>query len=157
EKKKEDERFNQEFAKLSKKQAELASDPKKQKEKEEKDEADLSRLLRGWKFSNPRRERFRGHDVIAVDFGPNPDHKPNGLGENLAHRLAGVMWIDEQALEIVRLEAHLTDSVKIGLGMLSLDKGSNLVFEQAKVNDEVWLPIYDESHLGARVLFFKAH
>jgi hypothetical protein len=95
--------------------------------------------------------------VIAVDFGPNPDHKPKGLGETFAHSLAGVMWIDEQAHQIARVEAHFTDSVKVAGGVLaSLEKGSNMVVEQAKVNDEVWLPVYAEVHIAGRLLFFKA-
>jgi hypothetical protein len=157
EKKKEDERFNKEFDKLNKKQAELAADPRKQKQQEEKDETDLSNFLRAWRFTNARREKFRGQDVIAVDFGPNPDHKPKGLSENFAYRLAGVMWIDQQAVQIARVEAHFTDSMKIGGGVLaSLEKGSNLVMEQARVNDEVWLPVYIEVHMSGRLLFFKA-
>jgi hypothetical protein len=160
EKKKEDERFNKEFDKLTRKQAELAADPKKRKqqeEKEQKDETDLSNFLRAWRFTNTRREKFRGQDVIAVDFGPNPDHKPKGLSENFAHSLAGVMWVDAQALQIARVEAHFTDSVKIGGGVLaSLEKGSNVVVEQARVNDEVWLPVYAEVHMSGRLLFFKA-
>jgi hypothetical protein len=123
EKKKEDDRFNKEFDKLTKKRAELDADPKKRKQQEEKNETELSNFLRAWRFANPRREKFRGQDVIAVDFGPNPDYKPKGLGENLAFRLSGVMWIDQQALQVARLEAHFSDSVKIGAGMLaSLEK-----------------------------------
>ena len=156
-KKKEDERFNKEFDKLTRKQAELAADPKKQKQQEEKDESELSNFLRAWRFTNARREKFRGQDVIAVDFGPDPDHKPKGLDENFASRLAGVMWIDGQALEIARVEARFTDSMKIGGGvLLSLEKGSNMVWEQARVNDEVWLPVYSEIHVSGRLLFFKA-
>ena len=157
EKKKEDERFNKEFDKLTRKQAGLAADPRKRKQQEEKDETELSNFLRAWRFTNGRREKFHGQDVIAVDFGPNPDHKPKGLIENFAHRLAGVMWIDERALEIARVEAHFMDSVKIGGGLLaSVEKGSNMVWEQAKVNDEVWLPVYVEVHVSGRLLFFKA-
>jgi hypothetical protein len=158
EKKKEDERFNKEFDKLNKKQAELAADPKKQKQQQDKGEAELSKFLLNWRFANARREKLRGQDVIAVDFGPNPDHKPSGLNENFAHSLAGVMWIDEKAIQVVRVEAHLADSMKIGAGVLaSVEKGSNLVMEQAKVNDEVWLPVYVEIHLSGRFLLFKAH
>jgi hypothetical protein len=157
EKKKEDDRFNKEFDKLTKKQAELNADPKKRKQQEDKDEAQLSTFLRAWRFTNPRREKFRGQDVIAVDFGPNPDHKPKGLSENLAYKLTGVMWIDQQALQVARLEAHFSDSVKIGGGVLaSLEKGSNLVIEQAKVNSEVWLPVYTELHVSGRLLFLRA-
>jgi hypothetical protein len=40
--------------------------------------------------------------------------------------------------------------------LASLEKGSNIVVEQAKVNDEVWLPVYAEVHMSGRLLFFKA-
>jgi hypothetical protein len=67
------------------------------------------------------------------------------------------MWIDEQARQIARVEARFTDNMKIGGGVLaSLDKGSNMVLEQGKVNDEVWLPVYLEVHFSGRMLFLKA-
>jgi hypothetical protein len=155
EQKKEQERFDKEFDKLKKQQAARDADPKKQKQEEQRGELLPSQLLRLWSFSNARRERFRGHDVIAVDFAANPAVKPKGLAANFGYRLAGVMWIDEQSLQIARIEARFTDSVKIGGILASLEKGSNIVIEQAKMNDEVWLPVYREGHLGARLLFFK--
>ena len=39
----------------------------------------------------------------------------------------------------------------------SRDKGTNFVFEQARINDEVWLPSYDETHLSGRLLFLKGN
>jgi hypothetical protein len=94
--------------------------------------------------------------VIVFDFGPNPDYKPRKLVESIVHKLVGVVWIDEQARDVARLEARFSDKVKIGAGLLaSLDKGTNLVFEQTKINGEVWLPSYAEVHAGARVVFVR--
>jgi hypothetical protein len=156
EKKKEDERFNKEFEKQTREAEAAARDPKKQARQQEKDDAQISDFLRAVRFTNPRRERFRGEDVIAVDFGPNPDFKAKKAIENVIHQMAGVIWIDEKARDVARLEAHFNASVKIGGGVVgSLEKGSSFVFEQARVNDEVWLPTYDEVHLGGRFLFLK--
>ncbi len=48
--------------------------------------------------------------------------------------------------EGARLEAYFADSVKIGGGLLaSVQKGTSFVFEQAFVNNEVWLPTYEEA------------
>ena len=69
---KEDERFNKEFSEIQKKQAELANDPKKQEKEDERQQAQISDFLRAESFTNPRRERFRGQDVIVFDFGANP-------------------------------------------------------------------------------------
>jgi hypothetical protein len=156
EKKHEDDRFNKRFDDLKKKQAELAGDPKKQAKKDEEDEAQVSDFLRASLFTNPRREQFHGQDVIVFDFSGNPDYKPKNRIEGIVQKLAGVMWVDEQAREIVRLEAHFAESVKIGGGLVaSLQKGSNLVFEQEKLNDEVWLPSYAEVHAAGRIVFVK--
>jgi hypothetical protein len=153
---KEDERFNKEFSEFQKKQAELANDPKKREKEDELQQAQISDFLRAETFTNPRRERFRGQDVIVFDFGPNPDYKPRKLVESIVQKLVGVVWIDEQARDVARLEARFSDKVKIGAGLLaSLDKGTNLVFEQTKINGEVWLPSYAEVHAGARVVFVR--
>ena len=157
EKQKEDDRFNKEFDKLRKKQEELAADPKKQQKQSEEDEAQISDFLRAERFTNPRRERFRGQDVIVFDFGPNPDYKPRNLAESIVQKLVGVIWVDEQARDVVRLEAQFSENAKIAGGLLaSLSKGSNFVFEQAMINNEVWLPSYFEVHASARVLFVHA-
>jgi hypothetical protein len=156
EKKKEDERFSKDFDEKKKKQTELENDPKKQAKQDEQDQAQISDFLRAERFTNPRRELFRGQEVIVFDFGPNPDYKPKKLAESIVQKLGGVLWVDEQARDVARLEARFNDNVKIGGGILaSLSKGSNLVFEQTMVNDEVWLPSYAEVHAAARVVFFK--
>ena len=154
EKQREDDRFNKRYDDLEKKQAELASDPKKRAKKEEEDEAELSDFLRAEKFTNPRRVLFRGHEVIAFDFAGNPDYKAKKEIDRIIQKLTGVMWVDEQAREIARLEAHFAESAKVGGGLLaSVHKGSNFAFEQEKINNEVWLPSYAEAHLSARIVF----
>ena len=154
EKKGEDDKFNRQYDKLKKKQAELASDPKKQAKQEEEDEAQLSDFLRAELFTNPRRETFRGHEVIAFDVNGNPDYKPKKRIDSIIQKLSGTMWVDEQAREIVRLEARFAEGVKIGGGLVaSLAKGSNFVFEQEEINDEVWLPSYAEVHFAGRIVF----
>jgi hypothetical protein len=156
EKKKEDDRFNKEFDKLKKKEAELAADPKKQAKKDEEEEAQLSDFLRAELFTNPRRSEFRGQDVIAFDVSGNPDFKPKKEIDRIIQKLSGTMWIDDQAREIVRLEARFVESAKIGGGLLAaLAKGSNFVFEQEKINGEVWLPSYIEVHVAGRIVFVK--
>ena len=48
--------------------------------------------------------------------------------------------------------------MKLGGGLvLSVRRGSSLVFEQALVNGEIWLPSYAEVKLSARVLLLKGY
>src|SRR5439155_9684979 len=67
----------------------------------EKNSINISTFLRSSRFQNMRREQYQAHEVIAVDFIPNPDFKPNGLAESIANKLAGTVWIDEQGNQVV--------------------------------------------------------
>jgi hypothetical protein len=39
--------------------------------------------------------------------------------------------------------------------LANVQKGTSLVIEQAFINNEVWLPTYEEAQVGARVLMLK--
>jgi hypothetical protein len=126
------------------------------KEAKEDDEPGIEIFLRVSQFVNPRRERFRGQDVLVFDFEPNPEYKPKNMEERVVKELAGVVWVDEKAHDVARLEAYFVGDVKIGGGLLAnLQKGTNFSFEQAYLNNEVWLPTYIEAHVGVRVLLVK--
>src|SRR6202042_3608836 len=111
----------------------------KQEEKEEEDEdISIDAFLRACQFVNPRRERFRGQDVLVFDFEPNPEFKPHKLPEKVVHELAGVVWIDEKAHDVARLEAYFVGDFRFAGGLVAnLQKGTSFVFEQGYNNDEV--------------------
>ena len=156
---KENERVRKRIDEHQKRQAKKEAKEEKAREEgksEDKDEPGIEVFLRACQFVNPRRERFRGQDVLVFDFEPNPEFKPHKLAEKLAQKLAGVVWIDEKAHDVARLEAYFVGDMKIGGGLLAnLQRGTSFVFEQAFINNEVWLPTYMEAHIGARVLLLK--
>jgi hypothetical protein len=160
EQEKENEKTRKHIEELQKKEQKKEAKEEKAKEQgkeaKDEDEADIETFLRVSQFVNPRHERFRSRDVLVFDFEPNPDYKPKSMVEHMISELAGAVWVDEQAMEVVRLEAYFVGGVKLAGGMLaSLQKGSSFVFEQAFMNNEVWLPTYDEVHLNARLLLVK--
>ena len=126
------------------------------KESADKEDPGIEVFLRVCQFVNPRRERFRGQDVLVFDFEPNPEYKPKNLEEHVVKELAGVVWIDEKALDVARLEAYFVGDFRFAGGVVAnLQKGTSFVFEQAFINNEVWLPTYFEAHLGVRLLLVK--
>ncbi|MBI3405341.1 MAG: hypothetical protein HY046_07760 [Acidobacteria bacterium] len=123
--------------------------------KKEDDDIGVIDFLRIMELTNPRRERFRGQDVIVFEFGPRPGYKPRKRAESLIQKLGGVIWIDERDKEVARLEARMLDSFKVGGGLVAtIQQGSAMVFEQDRVKDEVWLPLYVEANLAGRYLLF---
>jgi hypothetical protein len=158
--KKENEKTRKRIEEAQKKEKQKEEREEKAKEEgkqsKDKDDPGIEVFLRVCQFVNPRRERFRGQDVLVFDFEPNPEYKPKNLVERLVKELAGVVWIDEKAKDVVRLEAYFVGDVHIGGGLLAnLQKGTSFTFEQAYVNNEVWLPTYVEAHVGARLLLLK--
>jgi hypothetical protein len=156
---KENEKTQKRIAELQKREVKKEAKEEKARQEgksEEKDEPGIEVFLRACQFVNPRRERFRGQDVLVFDFEPNPEFKPRKMVEKVVQKLAGVVWIDEKAHDVARLEAYFTGDMKIAGGLLAnLQKGTSFVFEQAFVNNEVWLPTYMEAHVGVRFLLVK--
>ena len=50
------------------------------------------------------------------------------------------MWIDKTGYQWVKIEAETTETISWGIFLARLNPGAKLVFEQTRVNDEVWLP-----------------
>ena len=161
EQKKENEKARKRIEELqkraAKKEAKEEKDKEQDKEEKNKDDPGIEVFLRACQFMNPRRERFRGRDVLVFDFEPNPKFEPHKLEERFVQKLAGVVWIDEKALNVARLQAYFVGDMKIGGGLLAnVQKGTSLVLEQSFINNEVWLPTYEEAHAGVRVLMLKS-
>jgi len=159
EQKKENEKTRKRIEELQKRETKKEGKEEKAKEEgksDEKDEPGIEIFLRACQFVNPRRERFRGQDVLVFDFERNPEFKAHKMVEKIVQKLAGVVWIDEKAHDVARLEAYFVGDMRFAGGLLAnLEKGTSFVMEQAYVNNEVWLPTYEEAHVGVRVLLLK--
>ena len=148
---------------IQKRQAEKDQKEKKAQEKgkdkndeKDDDEPGIEIFLRACQFVNPRHERFRGQDVLVFDFEGNPEYKAKKMVEKIVQQLAGVVWIDEKQHEVARLEAYFVKDFRFAGGLVAnLQKGTSFIFEQAFINNEVWLPTYEEAHVGVRVLLVK--
>jgi hypothetical protein len=140
---KEQDRVNKEVLKLS----------KPGYKNPDKDEVTVSRLLQIVTFSRPRRVALNGRGTLAFDFAGDPHAKTHGRGEDALKKVNGTIWIDEADREVSRMSATLDENYHIGFGLLaSVAKGSNVVFDQALVRNEAWLPTAIAVHLEARAL-----
>jgi len=113
-------------------------------------------FLRVAQFVNPRRERYQGQDVLAFDFEPNPEYKAHGLVEKIVQKLGGVIWIDERTKDVVRLDAFFENDMKFAGGLLAdLEKDTRVIIMNTYVNNEVWVPEYEEVRIALKLLMVK--
>ena len=121
----------------------------------EEENVGIAVFLRACEFVSPRRERFQDRDAIVFDFRPRPNFKPSNRGESIVAKLAGVIWLDPVDRHVMRLEARLAESYKVGGGLLaSIRPGSAMVFEQTRLADGVWLPRFSQVNASAKLFLF---
>ena len=117
----------------------------------DKDEITVARLLQIVTFSRPRRVSLNGRDTIAFDFMGDAHAKTRNRDEDALKKVSGTIWIDEADHEVSRMSATLDENYHVGFGLLaSIAKGSNVVFDQALIRNEAWLPTTIALHLQAR-------
>jgi hypothetical protein len=144
EREKEDRRVQKDVEEIIKRREKELEKKERDRERGREQEEDDDRVtildfLHLCEITSMRREVFRGVEVIAFDFEPRKSVKPKNRVEAIVSKLAGTLWVDEQAGQIVRLEARLTA----------------FAFEQEKVDGEVWLPSLTEANISARVMLFS--
>jgi hypothetical protein len=111
----------------------------------------IADALKGSLLTNPRRERFKGIDVIVFDYEPNSAFKPQTRNEKLFALCNGAVWVDSKTKQIVRLDAILTQSA--GNFLAKAKRGASFAIENELVNNEIWLPSQADVSLSIKILF----
>ncbi|HYL67934.1 MAG TPA: hypothetical protein VEX69_02115 [Candidatus Limnocylindria bacterium] len=130
-------------------------------EKKKHDRADLVNAARdAFNVKWVGQENLNGHDCDVIQLDPNPAFHPRTtLQEALTHANAKI-WVDHNALQILRAEAHIVRDVSFGGGILGkLYRGGVFFLEQAEVAPGVWLPTrYQYDYTARKFLFtFEQH
>jgi hypothetical protein len=116
----------------------------------------VTRILEIMDVRNERREDFHGRPAIVFDFIGRKDAKTHGIAEDASKKLQGTVWIDEEHRQVAHLDVSFNDNFHVVGGLFAnIQKGSNFHFEQALVNNELWLPTGGEGTVQARVLLLK--
>jgi hypothetical protein len=106
----------------------------------EKDRAFLREIPDLYDFQLLGDQKIDGRDVWMISATPKPGAKPKSRDAKPLLKIQGKIWIDKAEYQWVRLEAQTTATISFGLFIARLNAGAKLLFEQTRVNDEVWLP-----------------
>jgi hypothetical protein len=85
-------------------------------------------------------EKIDGRDVWVISATPKPGATPKRGDAKPLLKVQAKVWIDKAEYQWVRLEAETTATISFGLFIARLNPGAKLIFEQTRVNDDVWLP-----------------
>jgi len=153
--------YDQRRREWERKHTQESADDKKRREAKEaeakrKEEEELDEAFHIYQITMTGREQVEGIPAIILTFEPHASYKPKISEGKILSRIHGSAWISETDFELMRLEAELSDNVSFGFGILArINKGTRLVFQRRKVNNEIWLPAMSRLIGSGKILLFK--
>ncbi|HEY6393038.1 MAG TPA: hypothetical protein VIX89_17285 [Bryobacteraceae bacterium] len=141
EQRKEQEKLDKEVSKLARetpdqRQHRIAGYEKRR----QKDREFLMEIPDLYTFHLEGEEKVDGRDVWVILAAPKAGYQPKQHDAKPLLKIRGKLWIDKSEYQWVRLEAETMDTISFGLFLARLNPGAKLVFEQMRVNDELWVP-----------------
>ena len=144
---------------IDKRKDDSESDRKKRLEKEEKEREEERQFVRevadAYNFKFVGIETLNGRDTYVIDGDPKPEYQPVHKEARILPKMRFRVWIDRADSQVARLDVQCIDTVSFGLFLARLHKGSRVVLENTRVNDEVWLQRHVAVKVDARIALLK--
>jgi len=141
---------------LKRRENETPKDKAKQEKERQKQRDFANELPSAFDFKLIGEETISGRPVWVISAEPKPNYHAREPLAKVVTKMRGKAWIDKSELQWVRLEAELIGPVSFGLGLVRIAPGFTLHFEQARVNDEVWLPALGSIKGNGRLALLKS-
>jgi hypothetical protein len=129
---------------IEKRKNESEKEHAKRQQKEEKDREErrqfMSEVADAFDFRFEGTEQLDGRETYVIAAQPRPGFRPHLSEAGCLPKFRFRAWIDRDELQWKRADIQCIDTVSFGLILARLHKGSRIVIEQTRVNDEVWLP-----------------
>jgi len=142
-----------------KRKNESDSDRRKRLEREEKNREDgrkfVLEVADAYNFRLAGSEVLDGRDTWLLDADPRPRYQPKYREAKMLPKLKGRIWIDKADLQWMKFDVTTIDTISFGLFLARIHKGTRIVAEATRVNEEVWLPKHVALHVDVRLALLK--
>lgn len=132
---------------------------RKREEHEAKDREDsrqfVTEVADAYNFKLIGTEQIGGRDAWVIDGEPRPGYVPHIKEGKFLSKFHGRVWVDKADLQLVKMDVECLDTISWGLFLARFHKGSRLMLEQTRVNDEVWLPAHVTAKIDVRLGLVK--
>jgi hypothetical protein len=144
---------------VDKRKNESESEREKRREKEAKDREEARKFVRevadAYDFKLVGTELVGGREAWVIDGEPRPGFEPHMKESKYLSKFRGRVWIDKSDLQLAKMDVECLDTISFGLFLARFHKGSRLMLEQTRVNDEVWLPLHVTAKIDVRLALLK--
>ena len=146
---------------IDKRKNESDADRNKRKEKEEKEREQgrkfVTEVADAYNFTLVGTEQVDGREAWVIDGEPRPGFEPHMKEAKFLSKFRGRVWIDKGDLQLSKMDVQAIDTVSVGWVLARIHKGTRVILEQTRVNDEVWLPRHVNFKLDMRVALLKGY
>jgi hypothetical protein len=144
---------------IDKRKNESDEDRRKREDKEVKEREDGRKFVRevadAYDFKLVGTEQVGGREAWVIDGEPRPGFEPHMKESKFLSKFHGRVWIDKDDLQLAKMDIEAIDTVSVGWVLARIHKGTRVMLEQTRVNDEVWLPRHVTFKVDARVALLK--
>ena len=146
---------------IDKRKNESDEERKKREQKEEKERAQgrkfVTEVADAYNFRLVGTEPVGGREAWVIEGEPRPGFEPHIKEAKFLSKFRGRVWIDKDDLQLAKMDIEAIDTVAVGWFIARVHKGTRVMLEQTRVNDEVWLPKHVTFKLDARVALLKGY
>jgi hypothetical protein len=144
---------------IDKRKNESEGDRKKREQSEEKDREDnrkfVTEVADAYNFKLIGSDLVGGREVWVIDGEPRPGFVPQMKEAKFLSKFHGRVWVDKADLQLAKMDIECLDTISFGWFLARFHKGSRIMLEQTRVNDEVWLPAHVSATIDVRVGLIK--
>ena len=98
-----------------------------------------------------------GREAWVIDGLPRAGYEPRDKEAKFVSKFRGRLWIDKDDLQLSRMDIEAVDTASVGWVLARIHKGTRVIYEQTRMNDEIWLPQHLTFKFDARVALFKGY
>lgn len=144
---------------MDKRKNESDADRKKRAEREEKDREEgrkfVTEIADAYTFTLVGSEQIGGRDTWVIEGEPRAGFQPHMKYANMLPKFHGRVWIDKDDLQMAKMDVECLDTVSYGVFLARFHKGTRVMVEQTRVNDEVWFPKLVTFKVDVRLALLK--
>ncbi len=108
--------------------------------RQEKQREPVKELPEAFEFKLRGEEPLNGGVAYVIDATPKPGYRPKSSATAFFPKVKLRLWINKQDYQWVRMDLETLDTISFGGVLVRMAKGSHLMVENARINQEVWLP-----------------
>jgi len=114
-------------------------------------------LTKAFDFKLTGEQEIKGRKVYVLKAIPRKDYRPPNRDSRVLTGMEGMMWVDKEAFQWVKVEAHVTHPVRIEGFLAEVEPGTQFELEKIPVAPDVWLATHFTMKANARIMKLFPH